>query len=532
MSKVDFHYKASVKTFARLHKSRLTLVFFIILAGLASTTCTQNDEGHMDTEDGDIEASENEYDVNEDINTGDEDIAGDGDIEGKDIDQDVQSDRDRDELEMEEEEEQGPAKIATHFMLGYGETDVTPPLGTILSGYGAFGEDRRSELINDPMLAQAALFANDADQAFLIISLDSGGYGFDFGDYAPGVAELRREISRTLKGTLRIKPEHILIESSHSHGATDHIGFWQGIGEGVSLEVLELTFDGIVAASQEAALDLKEAELFFGSSELEGYSGRDSNCSPVIDNTVSIVQARSPEGEQRVTIINYAKHPTFLPYMDTTMTADFILGLREEMKNKTGAPAMYLQGFIAAVHEGPLSNTIPGDNWLERANAFGKILAGVVLDAEESLVKAEEYDILHRWKDFSCTAEESYLTFMYEYLDMPKRDADIIDEGVRVNHIEVSWHKLGPSEFAVFPGEGTAEYSFALRERMIKPTQFVVGLGNDSIGYILDPESFAADSSGQLAGYEVKMGLGLPAGPCCWDSMEELNWFYGAYQQE
>ncbi len=458
----------------------------------------------------------------------------DGDEESQDTDGDeMEGDRDLEndiEMEVEEEsvdEEPWPDVEPTRFFVGYGESDCTPPNGTALGGFGAPGGGRVIEGVHDPLMGQAALFVNDAERAYLVISLDTAGFGFDFGDWGPGVMQMRQVIAEALRDRVRLYPEHILIASSHSHAATDLVGFWQAPDEGVPLAALNVIQDGLVAAAEQAADTLQEASLYTGATELVGYTGRDSGCSEIIDNTVGVLQARDGDGHAIVTLANYAKHPTMLGDGNRLASADFIWGYREELGSLTGAPAMYLQGFVAAVHGGSVGPE--GNDGFERAYDMGRILAETVNGTLETLTPSASFDIRHRWAHYACRAEESYLTFAYEFLGVPKRYIEYRDDEMWVSNIEVSWHKLGDAEFGVFPGEGTAEYSWRLRERMVSPQSFVVGLGNDSLGYIVDPESIEADPSGQLEGYELKMGLGRPAGPCAWDAMSSLGWFDGGY---
>ncbi len=99
-----------------------------------------------------------------------------------------------------------------------------------------------------------------------------------------------------------------------------------------------------------------------------------------------------------------------------------------------------------------------------------------------------------------------------------------------VEHIETSWHRLGPAEFSAWPGEPSPTYSVALRERMVSPFKFTVGLANDGLGYILSPEELQNDTSGQLSGYELLMGLGNKIAPKTWAANETLGWFDGGWQ--
>ncbi len=426
------------------------------------------------------------------------------------------SDGDQDS-EMTDQPEQ-----TSGFMLGYAEADISPDEGVILGGFGLPGQHRAATGVHDPLLAQAALFTNGAGEAILIISLDSTMYCWEFGEWGPGIRDVKYSIIEKSPGGLITSPDQIVITSSHSHASTDLGGLYQDIGEGVDKELLEFMRVTLTDLAIKAAEELSEVTLFFGETELNGYTGRDENCSPVLDNTLSVAQARSPENEVLLTIINFAKHPTVLPESNTLASADFLWGFRETMKENTAAPAMFLQGFIAAVH-GPYTfspeETMWDDAWL-----VGSALTDAVLAKTDEFEPSNRFDIRHNSTLYSCEARDSYLVDTYRLLGMPKRTVIEDDDRMIVSEIPISLHRLGDAEFVVFPGEPSPEYSLAARERMSGPFRFTVGLADDSIGYILDPESVEADTSGRLEGYEAKTGLGMSSGPCAWQALESLGW--------
>ncbi len=422
----------------------------------------------------------------------------------------------------------GPAR-ATGIRTGYAETDLTPPLGTVMGAYGVPSEGRVTTGTHDPLMGQAALFVNDVGEAFLIIGVDLAGYMWDFGDWGPGIKVLRKSIVDALAPVLALKPEQIVVASSHSHAATDLMGFSQDIGKGPDKALLAEHIRKLTAVAVAAAGNLQDTTLHFGMTELVGDSARDQDCSPVLDNSVAILQARDREGRVVVTLANYAKHPTIAPESNRLASADFIWGYRDEMKKATNAPAMFLQGFEAAVH-GRYSYYDEPDVW-DRVHEIGSDLAHAVLSRSDSLVSADEFDIRHRAATYSCLGKDSFMATAVTMLDMPKRYMTVNDDGtILVKELEISWHKLGPAEFVVFPGEPSPEYSVLAKDRMISPFRFAVALGNDSTGYMVEPGSLAADTSGQLAGYELKMGLGPQAGPCAWDSLASLGWFDGGWK--
>jgi hypothetical protein len=417
----------------------------------------------------------------------------------------------------------------SRFRFGYAEVDVTPPVGTIMGGYGAPGQGRVTTGTHDPLLAQAALFVNDAGQAFLIVSADLAGYMWEFADWGPGIKVLRQAITAALAPAVTLAPEHIVVASSHSHAAPDLVGFNQDMGKGPDKALLAEMQRKLTDAAVAAAAALADAELWLGTTELVGASERDKGCSPVLDTSVAILQARDPSGKVLLTLANYAKHPTIAPESNRLASADFIWGFRDDVGKATGAPAMFLQGFEAAVH-GKYSFYDQPDVW-DKVHEIGSDLARVVLDAP--LARATEFDIRHRAATYSCVARDTFLTMAIASIDIPKRSYTVEADGTYVvSEIEVSWHKVGPAEFVVFPGEPSPEYSVMAKQRMASPFRFAVAQGNDSIGYMVEPESMANDASGQLAGYENMMGLGSESGPAAWKALEGLGWFDGGWASD
>jgi hypothetical protein len=419
----------------------------------------------------------------------------------------------------------GPSR----FRVGYAEADLTPPVGTILGGYGIPGQGRTTTGTHDALRGQVALFANDAGEAFLIVAVDLAGYLWDFGDWGPGIKTLRQSIATALAPTLTISPSHIVVASSHSHAAPDVSGFNQDLGQGPDKELLANLQRLLTDAAVVAAASLTDADVRFGTTGLVGNSSRDKDCSPVLDTSVAVLQATDRAGKILLTLANYAKHPTIAAESNRLASADFIWGYRDVVERATGAPAMFLQGFEAAVH-GKYSFDDSPQMW-DHVHEIGADLAAVVLAA--TLTKAEEFDIRHRAATYACASGDTFLSMTLSLMDMPKRYVTTLEDGTFVvDEIEVSWHKLGPAEFVVFPGEPSPEYSVMAKERMLSPFRFAVALGNDAIGYMVEPESMANDSTGQLAGYENRMGLGAGSGPAAWKAHQSLGWFGGAWRDE
>lgn len=419
-----------------------------------------------------------------------------------------------------------PTSEATILQFGYAEVDITPPVGAILGGYGFPMTARRATGTHDPLLAQLALFHNDIGDAFVIVTVDAAGYSFDFDDWGPGILAVRQTMASRAWPRLTLAPEHIVITGSHSHAATDLTGFWQDAEEGPDLDYLLFVENALSAALLEAAASLQTAELWLGHTRLPDYASRDDDCSDIIDDRVEVMQVRAIDGATLATLTNYARHPTIIGDENTEYSADYIWGYREALQAHTEAPALFIQGFIAAVHGGP-APIEGGDEW-ERAFNFGTIIANAVVELEPNLVQVDALDIRHRSQRYECEVQGAYMIQAKRLADIPQRTVRDDGETLVAENIEVSWHAIGPIEFATMPGEPTPEYGYMLRERMVGEHQFIVGLANDEVGYIIDPESIAKDTSGRLEGYELRMGLGPAGGPCTWQATEAMGWFDGA----
>lgn len=451
-------------------------------------------------------------------------------------------------------------KTATKFMVGYGEADLTPPVGTVMGAYGTPGGGRKTEGVHDNLRGQVLLFVNDAGQAYMMITADMAGWFYEYGAWsapngageAPGVREIRKNIVEALKDKLELTPESIVITSSHSHAAPDLIGFFQKTNTGPDRALLRSYRDKLVQAAKDAQANLQDATLYFGKSELVGLSGgglggksnpwKDSE----IDNSLNIMQAKDKDGKIIFTSVNYANHPTSMNMDNRQASADWVWGYREEFEKNVGGKAVFMQGPEAAVHDGPKFRDIQaqyGEVSWDTTYQIGKVVADAVQAALPNLVQAKEFDILHRAAKTSCLATGGFMMMGIQYFKVPKRTLTPVyadDDpthakdpvGYTVMELEVSWHKLGDAEFAIFPGEATPTLGTLVKGHMVSAHKFAIALGNDSLGYIVEAEAVANDASEnkELKNYELTMGLGEPGAPCVMKAVESLNWYDGAYK--
>lgn len=77
---------------------------------------------------------------------------------------------------------------------------------------------------------------------------------------------------------------------------------------------------------------------------------------------------------------------------------------------------------------------------------------------------------------------------------------------------EIAWFAIGEAQFATHPGETAPYYGLETKKLMGSGPKFILGLGNDALGYILKP-SFFDDKNIPYSEYLTSMSVGKPAGP-------------------
>jgi len=84
---------------------------------------------------------------------------------------------------------------------------------------------------------------------------------------------------------------------------------------------------------------------------------------------------------------------------------------------------------------------------------------------------------------------------------------------------EITHVQLGEAEFVTVPGELLPRPGLALRAAMTPKYRFIIGLGEDELGYILDPADFSRD----LYRYERSMSVGPNTWPLIFDALKSLQ---------
>lgn len=217
---------------------------------------------------------------------------------------------------------------------GYGKTEITPPLGVELAGYGYYLK-RRATRVDDPLFVRAVAL-EDRGRTYVVVSCDILGLN-------------RSIVGRVRAGLLQkhaIPPSHVLIVSIHTHTAAPAIAH-EGCGE-VCPEYVETLPGAILAACEDALSDMRRVtSLRFSMGRLDGrYAyNRAAEDGPVDDCARGFLLSRSERAP--IALISYACHPVCRG-RSTGVSADYP-GRVCRMAEEKGVLPVYLNGLCGDI---------------------------------------------------------------------------------------------------------------------------------------------------------------------------------------
>lgn len=385
---------------------------------------------------------------------------------------------------------------------------------------GGYGQDR----IADPKQVLDDLWARTlviqvGDTVVAFTALDSIGL---FYQDALRIQELAREQLADYGITL----EYIMIASSHTHHAPDTLGLWgpSSLISGINPYYQNFLIDKTAESIVQAALHLYPVqEIYFGSSGTSGLI-RDTREPVVIDQNIYVMHLTGQAGQTIATLVNWASHPeTVLGYYDEAITSDYVHSLRETVEAELGGVALFFNGAI-----GGLLTSLDVDLGLGTGREASLTTMQVIGQkageaALEAVFKSEPATV----DRITITRKELYLPlenhlfYLAGILRIVERDLYISGRQIRRRPLppqlggpsvelltEVAAVTIGEAQFVMVPGELYPELAVggflppelaqnpstpfepAIKDHMTGRYNFLIGLANDEIGYIIPANDF------------------------------------------
>ncbi len=341
--------------------------------------------------------------------------------------------------------------------------------------------------------------------------------------------------------------------ATHTHSAIDTQGLWgknflsDGKNEEFMNSLKELTAKAIIDAYNAR----KDGSLYFGTAESEGLLTDTRN--PIdYDATITRIRFAPSDGSDDTYIVNFACHAECLGARTTVVSADFPAYMEKEMVEQTGgANVVFINGAIGGLIsceklDDVLRNFELG---LEYVKEFGKDVGEAVMSINNEIVLEPAINVKTEAIEIKCDNTALLLVRFIGVLnnDVAKdkdRNISIITE---VSYMELGNRQIGvymiPGELSpelesgnFLPAEEAANNTKADYKPLSKMSQcehnFVIGLCNDEIGYIIPENDFLlhewlpyfnnTDDENGRRHYEETNSLGPKAAGAILDAMDEL----------
>lgn len=339
---------------------------------------------------------------------------------------------------------------------GAAKVDITAPIGTPLSGYGArMGRD--STAVHDPIWARA-LYLDDGETRLFLVSVDLIGI---MPELRARVLELATEI---------VPPENIILTATHTHsaqGATTRNILIRFVSGRYIPEVLEQTASGIVDAMRNAYEKRKRAALGYGIGKQEGLSANRRYSDGPVDNQIGVISVEDADGNPISIITNFAAHPTSISGDDFfSFSADYPGYYYLEMEALRGPECVPM--FLNGAQGNQTTGNPEGKSGWGRTESVGRLLATRANEIAQTIAFS---DVKFR------------ITSTNAQLPMTLLD-NVLPEKVFLQALEINNDLL----INFFPGEACVELALEMRRRALGhgyAAHFSVGLTNNHLMYLV-----------------------------------------------
>lgn len=399
---------------------------------------------------------------------------------------------------------------AGQLQAGTAKTNITPPLGGSLYGYGARG-DQVSTGVHDPLFAKAVVLA-DGKRKLAIVTLDLGSIPRDS---TSKIENLVREAADI---------DLVLLSASHTHSAPSLQPNFPN-PQSPYLDELERRVAATISAANDA---LQPARIGVGWGRAEEghnrrlvhpdgsvtmlWGNRTRQPTAPVDHALGVIALNTSAGEPLATLVHFACHPVVLGPENLLISADYPGAMMAYLETTVGGQAMYLPGAAGDINP-YWDKTPPQDGAFEQMARMGETIA-----CEAERVRRE----ISQWNDhapLNLERQAYAMQLRWNFADpQAKKSADpdfarimqyYLDGFQREQHAEVNTVLIGDEiALATFPGEFFVEHGLRLkRESMIKHT-FFVGYTNGALGYFPTIRAAAEGGYGATSATVVSVGAG------------------------
>jgi hypothetical protein len=248
------------------------------------------------------------------------------------------------------------------------------------------------------------------------------------------------------------------------------------------------------------------------------------------DPDLPVLAIRRPDGALASVLFNHSVHN--IGALTAGRLSPAFYGLAaQELERRHGAVTLFLPGAFGSSHNTGAFGSTPNLHAVSTAECVHRVTVAVeagLRDAQPvaaDSVRAVKRPFLYRMREFEEAKEEAAVKYWTEtytpesaertqqvFRDMRAGMACVQGEERRT-WLQVI--RLGDVALVGVPGELFARHGLEIRRRSPFRYTYVVGLANDTIGYIGDRDSYA------LGGYQLWAGMHSPSAPGTGEALVE-----------
>ena len=363
--------------------------------------------------------------------------------------------------------------LADGFRAGIAVRVVTPePLLPVSGGVGPGNKATRK--LGD--LTVRAFVLESGATRVAIVSSDFLGFPAALGNQA------RAEV-------IGVPPENILIGATHTHSAPDCYGFPDGKGgTDADLEYLRTVSRKMAEAVNEAVRQLQPARLKIATGDARGKIAYNYYAPQLYDPRCHVIQAVDMNSKPFATLVNYAIHPEVLGAGQGVLSPDLIGPFCDRVRELGGGTAIFMNsaqgGMVTADCRGPDGNDIR--TWGECVR-IGNLLADEALRIVSTASVQENPAVYCAHKTIRFSVESPMLLAVMRASPLALATDESNTISTRLNVLNV-----GNAQILTIPGEALPNIGFYLKRKMRGEHNFLFGLTNDALGYILTKEDWGS----------------------------------------
>jgi hypothetical protein len=390
----------------------------------------------------------------------------------------------------------------SQFRVGASSAVITPSNGAFVAGHS---QNRKFTGVNDDLYVKAVAIS-EGRQSVVIVTFDCIGLLY------PQLKEIRRIADRKILWP-RFKGSRVVMSSTHTHSGPDVVGIWGPDMAHTGVDAAYLDDLERLAADQvrKAWRRRKKAKAVYSVSE-HGTEWVHNISEPgELDRTLSTLAFRRGKGKTLATLTNFACHPTILDGVNEKVSADYVGGFYKRMNDSLGGVNLFLQGAIGGWVQPEYE-----EKTFARAHFRGSALADSVMEGLLTAKPLRKPGIDFESKVFTLPVDNIGFRQLSAAGVIGRKISDVVET-------EVSVFSIGEAMFATHPGESFPAMSLATRDLLkTDGPKFIMGLGNDAIGYILKPEYFEPQNKIPHSKYLSGMSAGQGTAAAVMRALEEI----------